>query len=347
MEIGNQLGRGALELFVKHARGFLDELEALLENGGQGGADAIEESPSLGPGTSFSGPAEAGEPKAAAGGLYTAEQLAAISFNDLRSLGAKLGVNAGGNRASIEANILALSAGGAANAAESGGDAPAQAEKGGAASETENEAPEEEEAGEEDEQGEPSQEDEIRRACEGMTDAELQEALKSAGQRASGKRAALIDRIVKAVADGILDWTEDEEEDGAAAGEEGEAWRPCGDFAELAANDPSKCEITPARLAKLAEIDAMRDDGGESEAEMDGFLAAHFGSGYDPKAHGTAGRKALLYCEVMKLYVDDDGDEHDAQEAYYLNDALYCCAKPVDAQGACAVCGDEYDLGGE
>ena len=340
-----------LKLFIEYARGFLSALEELAV--AESTSKTLEaekkpvQQPTGAPSKTDTKKDKQGGNAESSGGIPAAEELANLTFNDLRSLGAKLGVKSGGRRSEIEANILALADKKTAAKTEAPEeDIPPKTET------KKEEASKPSDDGEEEE----ADEDEIREACEKMTDEELQEVLKDVGLRTSGKRTALIDRIIKAVADGILDWEDDgepveleseppDEESGGSGAENRDMYS---EFPELAVNDPSKFRITEERLKKLEELDALResDEEGEDEGAMDEFLAGHFGSKYKADGHDL-GQKARLYYEVMKLFVDDDGDEHTEREGYYILDELYCCAKPVDKDGKCLVCNDVYEIGEE
>ena len=332
-----------LKLFIEHARGFLSALEELTETEStskivEAEKQSAQQSTKEAPPKADAGNAEMKGNDESRGGIPTAEELANLTFNDLRSLGAKLGVKSGGRRSEIEANILALADKKAAAKTES-------PEK---ESSSKNESKNDEAKSTEDDVEEEADEDEIREACEKMTDEELQELLKSVGQRTSGKRTALIDRIVKAVADEVLDWKDDgegsDEDEGGDAKEEDDGL-DYEEFPELAVNDPEQYEITKERLEKLEEIDVIceSDEEGEGEDVVNEFLTGYFGSRFNVKKFGLR-QKTVLYYEVMKLFVDDDGDEHTEKEGYYLNNELYCCAKPVDETGKCLVCNDVYEI---
>ena len=333
-----------LKLFIEHARGFLSALEELAVTGNVPKAEGAEKQPvqqatnEAPPKTDAKEDKPGGNVKSS-DGIPTAEELANLTFNDLRSLGAKLGVRSGGRRSEIEANILALADGKTAKAgAPTEAPPPETGRKNGGPEKAEGSGG-----------GEKTGEEGIREACEKMTDGELLELLKEVGLRTNGKRTALIDRILKAVDDGVIDWSDDEEtdEEGGqeAPGGEGGDGLDYGELPELAVNDPGQYEVTKERLEKLEELDALyeSDEEGEGEDVIDEFLTGYFGSKFNVRKFGLR-QKTRIYYEVMKLFVDDDGDEHSEKEGYYLNNELYCCAKPIDKNGKCIVCGDEYDV---
>lgn len=317
-----------LKLFIEHAREFLSALEELVHDKNQPEErEWVKEKP-----VQDKAPLPSTENEASSyesGEIPTKEELSCMTFNDLRSLGAKLKVKVSGRRSEIEANILALAVTGHRKV-----ETPKE--------ESLHKSADKKDDAKKADIEEQSDDDEIREACENMTDEELQEILKDVGLRTSGKRTALIDRIIKAVADGVLDWSDDEESNDKEVVDDGVDY---GDFPELAVNDPERCEITKERLEKLEELDALceSDEEGEGEDVINEFLIGYFGSKFKVKEFSLSA-KTLIYYEVMKLFVDDEGDEHAEREGYYLNGVLYCCAKPVDKDGKCVVCGDEYDL---
>ena len=341
-----------LKLFIAHARVFLDALEELTEKeqtkitqktevetqpAQQLAKEALSKADTVDDEMKRNGNLS--------GGIPTAEELAGMTFNDLRSLGASLGINARGKRSEIEANILAL---------ENKVTKPP-------VKESSLEKPTLQSEEDVDDAEEKIPDDDIIKICEEMTDEQLQETLKSVGLRTNGKRAALIDRIVKAVADGVLDWSDDDEseteENNEADETENESDEENGaddeydvlaEFPEFSANDADASKITEERLAKLEEIDALYESDEEEEDEkiIDEVLIGHFGSKFKVKSYDLS-QKTRIYFEIMKLFVDDDGDEHVVKEGYYLNGELYCCAKPINEEGKCVVCGDVYDVDDE
>ena len=60
---------------------------------------------------------------------------------------------------------------------------------------------------------------------------------------------------------------------------------------------------------------------------------------------GTQEENNLEYARIMAELVDDDGDQVDLEEAYYVGDNVYCCGaelKDVDGDYYCEHCGTTY-----
>lgn len=55
-----------------------------------------------------------------------------------------------------------------------------------------------------------------------------------------------------------------------------------------------------------------------------------------------------MYIEIQQSLVDDEGDTHEMEEAYFRDDVIFCCGKETKAMEDtnniyCEVCGNEYE----
>jgi hemerythrin-like domain-containing protein len=79
-----------------------------------------------------------------------------------------------------------------------------------------------------------------------------------------------------------------------------------------------------------------------SDKEIADYLDSYF----NEKQKGTKAEKLNMYVEIQRSLVDDDGEVHEFEDPYYVNDEAYCCGhelKEVDGELYCEVCGTSYD----
>lgn len=167
-----------------------------------------------------------------------------------------------------------------------------------------------------------------------MSDDDIREVLKDAGLSDKGKHEALIDKLVSAIDDGIIQ-LEDEEDDEPAPAEE-----------EEESNEPA---ITPERakgIEKLMEeVDEQFKDGSLTASDIREFLD-QFGDVTIPKK-ASADKLLELYKENVSMLVDDEGNVCE-EGAYFINNVPYCCGRPLnvadDNTATCSVCGETYEF---
>ena len=172
-----------------------------------------------------------------------------------------------------------------------------------------------------------------------MSDDDIREVLKDAGLSDKGKHEALIDKLVSAIDDGIIQ-LEDEEDDEPAPAEV-EA-----DEEEEESDEPS---ITPERakgIEKLMEeVDEQFKDGSLTASDIREFLD-QFGDVTIPKK-ASADKLLELYKENVSMLVDDEGNVCE-EGAYFINNVPYCCGRPLnvadDNTATCSVCGETYEF---
>lgn len=199
------------------------------------------------------------------------------------------------------------------------------------------------EAGEEATEGEDTRAVVLRMIEENeMSDDDIREVLKDAGLSDKGKHEALIDKLVSAIDDGIIQLEDEEdEEDDEPAPAEVEA-----DEEEEESDEPA---ITPERakgIEKLMEeVDEQFKDGSLTASDIREFLD-QFGDITVPKKV-SADKLLELYKENVSMLVDDEGNVCE-EGAYFINNVPYCCGRPLnvadDNTATCSVCGETYEF---
>ena len=163
----------------------------------------------------------------------------------------------------------------------------------------------------------------------------------------SGKKQTLIDRIVKGVLEGTIEFEEDEEET-----TEEEVIEE--DDKKIESEEESEeVEIDPKVLAKEEEVEANIRAKYKSkklkDSEIKKFLDKYTDG--DPECAGCkdCSKEDLLNCyiEIHRNLVDDEGDVSELEEPYIRNDEYYCCgvelSEALDSDNMfCKICGQEY-----
>ena len=167
-----------------------------------------------------------------------------------------------------------------------------------------------------------------------MSDDDIREVLRDAGLSDKGKHEALIDKLVSAIDDGIIQLEDEEDDEPAPAEEEEESDEPA---------------ITPERakgIEKLMEeVDEQFKDGSLTASDIREFLD-QFGDVTIPKK-ASADKLLELYKENVSMLVDDEGNVCE-EGAYFINNVPYCCGRPLnvadDNTATCSVCGETYEF---
>lgn len=312
-------------------------------------------------------------------GTLSREQLMSMKFNDLKKLGASLGVSCSGKRDEIIDRILNVSVKASVEpeepedegTVEKGKVVPiSKSKKGGL--KKKKEEPEEEETAEEEEAG-PSEES-IKLAeelTEDMSAKEIIDYLAECGIKAKGKKSDVILVLAKGIEDGTVELeddeedTEDEEEaeesvdegeeevssDDEEEGEEfnEESYFPEYDEAGYNNPDSMKEERAEAVKAMMADIIEKVENDELKEEDMQTFLEnvctdeelEALGEDYEFE------ELVALYCEIRKRFVDDDGEEHEPGDPYELNEKNFCCGHELKYEKKsktfiCESCGEKY-----
>ena len=251
------------------------------------------------------------------------ETLKGMGYADLKALAKNVGVSAKGTKSQLLKVLIEYFK----NMEE---DTPVEAPP-------QEEVPAEVETDEEATEGEDTRAVVLRMIEENeMSDDDIREVLKDAGLSDKGKHEALIDKLVSAIDDGIIQ-LEDEEDDEPAPAEEAE---------EEESDEPA---ITPERVKGIeklmGEVDEQFEDGSLTAEDIREFLE-QFGDVTIPKK-ASADKLLELYKENVSMLVDDEGNVCE-EGAYFINDVPYCCGRPLnvadDNTATCSVCGETYEF---
>lgn len=270
-------------------------------------------------------------PVVASDKTYTREQLDGMTYNNIKKLAKDLGISAVGNREEITNRIL--------------GDAPVEDEK------TE-EAPVEVPVDEKD--NDPVYAKVIATVAD-MSNEEIADVLADIGVSAKGKREALIDKVVQAVKDGLLELDDDEESEDEEAPEqttptEKVAEQSADDEEEDNTNDVDNPNMTEARKkAILAQDDEIRKQFKSKDvtrADLVEFLQTFYDT-EEPMDDMTDDDLLDTYIDAVCRLVDDDGNLVE-EGAYLLNGEPACCGRPLTYSEdtkmfICEHCGEEYE----
>ena len=313
-------------------------------------------------------------------GTLSREQLMSMKFNDLKKLGASLGVSCSGKRDEIIDRILNVSVKASVEPEESEDEGTAEkgkvvpiskSKKGGL--KKKKEEPEEEETAEEEEAG-PSEES-IKLAeelTEDMSAKEIIDYLAECGIKAKGKKSDVILVLAKGIEDGTVELEDDDEEeageeveepvedgedseevsaDDAEEGEEfnEESYFP--EYDEAGYNNPDtmtekRAEAVRDMMADIiekVENDELKEEDMQTLLEnvcTDEELEA-LGEDYEFE------ELVAMYCEIRKRFVDDDGEEHEPGDPYELNEKNFCCGHELKYEKKsktfiCESCGEKY-----
>lgn len=203
---------------------------------------------------------------------------------------------------------------------------------------------------EEDEEEEDEEEDEEASIAEkyGLNERtveELADICADFGLSTKGKKQALIDRIVKGIMDGTIEF-EDEDEEEVEEEEVQEVQEEKAPLKKVSESENSKV------LKKEAEIEAdIRDKyekGKLKDTTIKKFLDKY--NEGDPECAGCNGcsKEDMLDCyiDIHKALVDDDGDVNEFEEPYVRHGEYFCCGKEIkeldNGNLYCSVCGQEY-----
>ena len=284
-------------------------------------------------------------------GSFTREQLDGMTYNNIKKLAKELGVSAVGNREDITARIL----GGAVEAEESvEEEAPVAPTKKTKKAEIE---PEEVEVDDSDNDPIYAR---VVDAVSDMENEEIADILADIGVSAKGKRETLIEKVVQAVKDGLIDFDDDEEdEEGveetpAPKNTKKEAPAPVEseeeDEEEDLTNDLDNPEMTEARKkAIIAQDNSIRKQFKKGEVTRDN-LVEFLQSFYDTEEDmDDMSDDEILdtYIDAVCRLVDDDGDLVE-EGAYSLNGEPACCGRVLSYSEdtnvfICEHCGEEYE----
>lgn len=294
-------------------------------------------------------PAEVEAPK-----TITREQLDGMTYNNIKKLAKEMGISAVGNREDITARILGESAEAKTEAVETPAEeAPAKKTKKTKA-EPEKTEPEEVEVDEKD--NDPLYAKVVETVAD-MSNEEIADILADIGVSAKGKREALIEKVVQAVRDGLLDFDDEDEEEEveetpapAPAKKEAPASVEDDEDEEDLTNDINNPDMTEARRkAIIAQDNSIRKQFKKGEVTRDN-LVEFLQSFYDTEEDmDDMSDDDLLdtYIDAVCRLVDDEGDLIE-EGAYTLNGEPACCGRVLVYSEdtnvfVCEHCGEEYE----
>lgn len=277
--------------------------------------------------------------------VMTEEELNKLTYNEIKAMAKQLGVKAVGSKKAIIENILSVN---------SPQEAPEEAEA------NEDETTEEpinadvevdngdlvdvdDEDAEAEPEGELSLYDQVVADLEGYSDEELADILSDIGVSPKGRRQALLAKIVQAIEDGQLEWSDEEEAEESTPVEESTV-----DVKE-AEEDSEEDDFVGTEARKHAcydECDAIEhqiDKGELSHKEVLKYLKDYFNGKYVSKG---ADEDFNEYIAIQCDLIDDEGEKHELADPYYVGDDICCCGqvlKELKDGLFCEICGTEYE----
>lgn len=308
------------------------------------------------------------EAPATANARFSREDLDAMKYNDLKKLGASLGVPCTGKRAEITDRILAVDVEVTADPVDgedSGKVVPiSKGKKGGL-----KKAKKEEEAeAEAEEEKEPEISEEAiqmaKEVSEDMTAKEIIDYLADLGIKASGKKSDVVLVLAQAIDDGKVEFEDDDEEEeeveeqveeDVADDEEGEEINADTYFADYdpeGINDPDNMtdERKEAVHNMMEEVLEQIENESIKEEDMATFCETFctedelemLGDEYEFED------LVALFCETKKRFIDNDGAEYEAEEPYEIGEDNFCCGQKLKYEKKskkfiCENCGAEYE----
>ena len=296
---------------------------------------------------------------------YTEEDLASMSYNDLKKLAKDMGITATGNRKEL-LEKLSNAVNSTSNEEESEtedtqDEAPKKsktssgkklAKKQPEPDDSEDDAEDESEE-EAEEPDEETTESKVEALTEDMSDDELKAILESVGVSTKGKRQALLSKIIKAVDEGILPLDEEESED-----EESDETSEAEESEESLASAIQSIDtegMTKKRRKAFEEVCnetcEQFESGDITREDIAEFISAHEGDKFDANSLKKKSDEDLViqYLEAAATYIDDEGNTIDEEATpYYINEEPYCCGHPLTYNKkkkayVCEYCGTEYD----
>ena len=311
-------------------------------------------------------------------GKFSREQLMSMKFNELKKLGASVGVSCKGTRDEIVERMLQVTVTATVEndeaESEETDEAPAKDDgkvvsinkkKGGLKKSAKTEEPEEEEVDEQYIQM-------ATEATEDMSAKEIIEYLAEFDIEAKGKKSDVVKVLAKAIADGIVQLEDDDEEDDSeeeadveettaeaeeetAEDEDGEEFNEESYFPEYDPEGVNNSEGMSEERAEavksmMADIIEGVENDTITEEDIQTFLET-YASEEELEALGDDYQfedLVAMYCEVKKRFIDDDGEEHEAGDPYEIDEENYCCGRKLKYEKKskkfiCENCGEEYE----
>ena len=353
----------------------LEAIKTALENG-EVEAPATEKTPAKK--TVAKGKAQKEEPMnapeenegaVAVAGKFDEEQLRNMKYNDFKKFAASLGVDCKGTRDEIMARVLALDV----EAEVESGDAPAEEEKTPAKKTAKSDKLSGGKKLSKKQADEPARDEFDEQAEEVAKDTPVEDiisALADVDVKATKKNA--VTKLAEALRKGLIELDGDDDEDESEAEEdtaeetedtaddsaddeevEIEATSYFEQFDPDGYNNPDNMtdERREAVEAKMDEIITEYSDGSLTSDDISSYIEDNatqeeidlLGDDY------TDDDLLMLYMELNKRNIDNDGEEHEPNDPYEVGDANFCCGHELKYEKntkkfICEHCGEEYEV---
>lgn len=308
---------------------------------------------------------------------YDEATLKAMKFNEFKKLASSLGVKCTGTRDEIMERILALNTSAEAPAEEDeekSAESPVEKKgrKSSRSKKSVEEAPAETSRDEFDEQAEAIAEDTaVEDIIEALADVDIKATKKNAVTKlAEALRKGLIElddeededyeeeeveEEIEEDSEDEDDESEDEESDEDGEDEDEEEISADSYFSEYdpeGFNDPDAMteERKSAIEEQMAQIISDIDSGDITSDDVDSFLE-DFATADEKDLMGddpTDDDYIMLYMELRKRFIDNDGEAHEPSDPYEVGEEDFCCGHPLKyvkktKKYVCEHCGAEYE----
>lgn len=267
-------------------------------------------------------------------GNLTREQLDGMTYNDLKKLAKEMGVSAAGARPELTDRILGVEVTAEVEEAVNVSDAPVEESTGDEIA------------------------DKVRELAEDMSVSDIADILAEVGVSAKGKKEALIEKLIKAVKDGLISLDDEDESDEETETEEpaeSEETEEAEEDDYDPTNDPENPNMTKKRLTALKAFDESTrnsvKNGEITSKDMREFLAEFHDMKVSDLKGYTDDEITDFYIDAASRFIDDDGEIVE-EEAYMLNGEPACCGHVLSYEEEsnkfhCDVCGNEYSADDE
>ena len=299
---------------------------------------------------------EENEGAVAVAGKFDEEQLRNMKYNDFKKFAASLGVDCKGTRDEIMARVLALDV----EAEIESDDTPAKEEKTPAKNTTKSDKLSGGKKFSKKQTDEPARDKFDEQAEEIVKDTPVEDiisALADVDVKATNKNA--VTKLAEALRSGLLE-LDDEDEDTTAETDDGaddeeveiEATSYFEQFDPDGYNNPESMtdERREAVEAKMDEIITEYSDDSLTSDDISSYIEDNatqeeidlLGDDY------TDDDLLMLYMELNKRNIDNDGEEHEPSDPYEVGDTNFCCGHELKYEKKtkkfiCEHCGEEYE----
>lgn len=278
-------------------------------------------------------------------GILTREDLNALSYNEVKALAKEKGVKAVGSKSTIIDNILAVT-GEVEDEQPEPQDEVIENED--VADETEDEVADEEV--EEEDLNESNLYETVAKDLEDYSDEELADILSDVGLSPKGKRQALVAKIVQAIEDGLIEWSDEEsEESEESADEEVKKEETKKEINTDYVDDNGEYDfVTEARKSACMELEkSIRKDFKAKKLSHKDIIK--FLKGIDEEfVSGGAESDLEDYIYIQFNLVDEDGTLHEMSDPYYIGESVCCCGQELsqleEDEFVCEICGESYTM---